>query len=323
MTTRLPLSDTLPAGILILSLVSACACRCVFCGLPDTRPHTVLRRNTLITALDGSPTAGPWQEVNLTGGDPLVIPAATALIPDVLARRHRFERLSVSTAGIPARKALHGLQLFGGTPLDLYVSLDGIGDLHDQIRGRAGAFAEVEKFLDGTRHVHGVRLALTCVINRHNAYRLDEIADYAGDHAIPVSYAIVNSSDHYIRSLPMYDGVSLAPDQLDTVTDFLIRRSSQRLDEDLRAVLRGGRRKLPCRLLHEGVLVTSDGTVSICGTSQRMVLGRLDIDADVPHKWRELLARRPHLLSSGARSTCDTCTSNCFAWRKSDEPVPA
>ncbi|HEV8526232.1 MAG TPA: radical SAM protein [Actinomycetes bacterium] len=324
MTTPLTSSRTAPpAGILILSLASACACRCVFCGLPETRPHTVLERDTLTTALDGTPTAGPWREVNLTGGDPLVVPAARALFPDVLVRRHKFARLSVNTAGVPAEAALRGLRLLEGTPLDLYVSLDGVGRLHDRIRGRAGAFTEVDRFLDECRGLTGVQLALTCVINRYNAEHLDAVADYAAGRGIPVSYAIVNSSDHYIRSLPMYGDVSLTQDQLDPVTDFLVRRSTQRLDDDLRAVLNGGRRQLPCRLLHEGVLVTSDGTVSICGTSQQMILGHLDTVDGSSLTWQALLARRSALLAKGARATCDTCTSNCFAWRKSDEPVTA
>ena len=135
-------SPTAPSGILVLSLVSACGCNCVFCGLPDTRPHTVLPRETMLACLEGTPTEGPWQEVNITGGDPLVIPAARALFPDLLARRDRYAQLSVSSAGIPARRALSALgELAEHGPLDLYVSLDGVGEVHDQVRRRRGAFA--------------------------------------------------------------------------------------------------------------------------------------------------------------------------------------
>lgn len=324
MTAQLPARHEAapPSGILILSLASACACKCVFCGLPETRPHTVLRHETLVAALEGTPTPGPWREVNLTGGDPLVVPGARTLLREVLNRRHACAHLSVSTAGIPARTALRGLRVLAdGRPLDVYVSLDGVGEMHDRVRGRLGAFREADSFLAAASSMAGVRLALTCVINRHNASHLDLVADYAASRGIPISYAIVNSSDHYIRSLPLYDGVSLTPEQYGLVDDFLARRSRQRLDGDLRAVLAGGRRQLPCRLLHEGVLVTSDGTVSICGTSTQMILGHLGAGTNPGPQWRELLARRPALLASGARVTCETCTSNCFAWRKSDEPI--
>lgn len=311
-------------GILILSLASACACRCVFCNLPETAPHTELPAEVLAAALDGPPNGNAWEEVNLTGGDPLVIPGARELFDEVLARRSRFASLSVSTAGIPARSALIGLRMLSAhTPLDLYVSLDGIGEMHDRIRGRRGAFNEVEAFLSEASNRPGVRISLTCVINRLNVDHLDEVADYADAVRLPVSYAIVNDSDHYINSQPLYSNVALTREQTQLAIDFLNRRSSQRLDDDLVRVLLGGKRQLPCRLLRGGFLVTSDGTVSICGTSQRMILGSALEGSDPNVTWRALTGRRAQLLDAGVASVCGDCSTNCYAWRKSDDAVTA
>ena len=167
MTATVVEARATPKGILILSIVSACGCNCVFCGLPDSRPHTVLSRSSLVTALEGAET-GCWQEVNITGGDPLVIPAARRLFPERLARRDRFARLSVSTAGVPATAALAGLDALTGMPaLDIYVSLDGVGRLHDRVRRREGAFAEVSAFLAAARLREGVTIALSLAIRPH------------------------------------------------------------------------------------------------------------------------------------------------------------
>lgn len=311
-------------GILILSLDSACGCDCVFCGLPLIRPHTTLSAAALVAALEGAPS-GRWEEVNLTGGDPLVMPSARRLFPLILDRKDTFERLSVSTAGVPAKAALTGLDaLDQGFPLDVFVSLDGVGEVHDRVRRRPGAFDEATAFLEETRRRDHVSVALTCVINLHNVDRLDELADYAEDNGWPISYAVVNDSDHYINSASLYPRVALNADQKQQAIDFLTRRSRQRLDSDLRAMLRGEQRKLPCRLLHKGALVTSDGAVSICGTSQDMILSeRLpDDEAEARTEMGAALARRPDLLAAGAAKTCQTCTTNCFAWRNSDGPVP-
>ncbi|WP_275106881.1 radical SAM protein [Nocardia terpenica] len=311
-------------GILIASLASACGCDCVFCGLPDTKPHSVLPREVLITALERPPDGDRWEEVNITGGDPLVIPAARRLFPALLARRSRFEQLSVSSAGIPAKPALAGLAaLDDGLPIDVYVSLDGVGEVHDRVRRRKGAFAQVSEFLREARCRDNLRIALTCVINRLNIDDLDELADYADAEGLPVSYAVVNKSDHYINSQPLFRDVSLRSEHIDQAVDFLTRRSGQRLDDDLQRVLYGRPRELPCRLLHNGVLVTSDGTMSICGTSKQMVLADALPAGDLPASWDLALARRPRLLESGVAQTCQTCTTNCFAWRNSDGPAPA
>jgi MoaA/NifB/PqqE/SkfB family radical SAM enzyme len=309
-------------GILIASLATACGCDCVFCGLPDSRPHTVLAEGVFVTALECPPDgAQRWEEVNITGGDPLVIPAARRLFPALLARRSRFAKLSVSTAGVPAAPALAGLaELDDGHPLDVYVSLDGVGEVHDRVRRRPGAFAEVSRFLREARQRRPVRIALTCVINRMNVDGLDDLADHAATEGLPISYAVVNSSDHYINSLPLYRDVMLDERQSAQAVDFLTRRSHQRLDDDLRRVLRGEPRRLPCRLLHQGVLLTSDGAAAICGTSRRMLLSAA-LSGDTA-AWRDSLSRRPALLASGAGQTCRTCTTNCFAWRRADGPVP-
>jgi MoaA/NifB/PqqE/SkfB family radical SAM enzyme len=312
-------------GILILSLDSACGCDCVFCGLPLIRPHTTLSASALVAALEGAPNGGRWEEVNLTGGDPLVMPSARRLFPLILERRGSFERLSVSTAGVPAKAALTGLDaLDQGDPLEVYVSLDGVGEVHDRVRRRPGAFVEATAFLEEARRRDHLSIALTCVINFHNVDHLDELADYAEANRWPISYAVVNDSDHYINSVSLYPRVELTVDQKSRAIDFLTRRSRQRLDSDLRAMLRGEQRQLPCRLLHKGALVTSDGAVSICGTSQAMILAeRLPEDeAQARGAWGVALGRRSDLLARGASKTCQTCTTNCFAWRNSDGPVP-
>lgn len=311
-------------GILIASLTSACGCACVFCGLPDSRPHTVLPARVLTTALRRPPDgATRWEEVNITGGDPLVMPAARRLFPELLALRPYYERLSVSTAGVPVKAALAGLgELDDGAPLDVYVSLDGVGETHDRVRRRPGAFAEVSEFLTEARRLDSVSIALTCVINRLNVDGLDDLADHAEAEGLPISYAVVNSSDHYINSLPLYRDVRLTPEQSERAVDFLTRRSRQRLDTDLRGVLRGEPRRLPCRLLHRGALLTSDGAVSICGTSQRMMLADPLPAHDPADAWDGALSRRRDILAAGAGQTCRTCTTNCFAWRSSDGPIP-
>jgi MoaA/NifB/PqqE/SkfB family radical SAM enzyme len=254
--------------------------------------------------------------VNLTGGDPLVIPGARALFGEIVARRDRFAALSVSTAGVPAAPAIEGLRAIAAEidSLDVYVSLDGVGVVHDRVRRRVGAFDQAMAFVSHARRHSGVQLALTCVINRLNVDQLDDLADFAEAEALPVSYAVVNRSDHYIRSLPLYDDVSLTAEQTQRAADFLRRRSRQLLNTELLSVLAGGSRRDPCRLLHDGFLVTSDGTISICGTSQRMILGVLD-----GRSWAEVAAGRPALMLRGAGDVCRECTSNCYAWRSSDD----
>jgi hypothetical protein len=108
-------------------------------------------------------------------------------------------------SGIPAKAALKGLEKLIaeiGT-LILYVSLDGVGPIHDLIRGRKGAFGEVMAFCEGARQITQ-RVYLHCVINRINVDVLDEVADYAENTGLPIVYGLVNSSDRRTKPSSRY-----------------------------------------------------------------------------------------------------------------------
>jgi MoaA/NifB/PqqE/SkfB family radical SAM enzyme len=299
--------------ILILSLATACACHCEFCGFPDTRPHQVMSSALVEQVLLRNGDEHRWLEVNITGGDPLALPSTTAALETVARLSRAYERLSVSTAGVPAPRCLRNLDLLRGVdPLEIFVSLDGLGELHDRIRGRRDAFENAMRFVDAARTEHGRKVSFTCVICRSNVDHLDKIADYAAEIGVPISYSVVNWSDYYINSASRYGQTALLPTQLSAVTDFLARRHPQSLADDLTRVLRGGRRETPCNLLESGVMVMPDGKMSICGTSESMVFGEIGRKT---RSWQELMLERSRHVAGGANQACRTCTVNCFAER--------
>lgn len=299
----------LPKGILLLSLATACGCDCVFCGLPESKRHSVLKPELLIAAIEGHQPGHPWQEINITGGDPLIIPEARRLFPLLAERRAHFAQISVCTAGIPSKQASCGLTELSEAVnnLYLYVSLDGIGELHDKIRRRQGAFKEVEKFVAEARLKTG-NLFFHCVVNRLNVSALDEIANYSENTGIPIVYGLVNVSDHYIDNQNRYEGVELSPSQVELAADFFQRRYPQHWYGDLLRPFRGGNRQLPCRLLSRGFLVTSDGTISICGTSKKMVLNENDGASDAASWWSAGVSKRADLLTEGIKTVCQKCS---------------
>lgn len=296
-------------GILIVSMATQCACRCVFCGLPDTEQHSVIAPTTLALAVEGHTPNQPWTEVNLTGGDPLILPSARALFQILATKRPHFCRVSVCTAGIPAGKALDGLEALLRLIPDVivYISLDGVGPVHDRVRGRAGAFNECDRFVTEARR-QTARVFLHCVINSWNVQHLDDVADYADARSLQVAYAFINISDHYINNAHLNLPQHLTGDEIDTASDFLSRRSPGYLYDDLIGAMRGLPRPVPCRLLTEGVLLTSDGVMAICGSDTRMILGTL---TQQPHatreSWDQLVANRPRIIGDHAADVCKRC----------------
>ena len=313
------------SGILILALTNACSCDCVFCDLPSAPPKVTISRDLLIAALENPPGARRWEEVNLTGGDPLVVPAAGRLIAAVVERSDRFAMLSLCSAGVPSRAALAGLdRIPEDVALELYVSLDGVGAVHDRIRGRAGAFEEVMAFLRVASARPRTRVALNCVVNALNVEGLDDVADLAERLCLPIGYSVVADTDHCIASRPLYHSVRLGRAGARTAAEFLDRRSRHPFDGDLKRLLGGGLRRVPCRLLQEGFLITPDGSVAVCGADRRMILATVDREADALRGWRGAVEVRHRTLAEAvAAAPCARCTTNCYAWRTADAAAMA
>ena len=60
----------------------------------------------------------------------------------------------------------------------LMVSLDGIGELHDTIRGRKGNFETAFKVLQYFQKKQGVQLLTGTTITKDNVWHVDEIVDF-------------------------------------------------------------------------------------------------------------------------------------------------
>ncbi len=109
----------------------------------------------------------------LSGGEPLVHPRFDDLIAYATGKGLR---LTISTNGtrITAERARRFKEL--GVAY-VGISLDGIGEIHDHFRGRAGAFDDAVR---GFRFCHeaGQKTGLRLTLTRHNVENLEEILDF-------------------------------------------------------------------------------------------------------------------------------------------------
>jgi MoaA/NifB/PqqE/SkfB family radical SAM enzyme len=118
--------------------------------------------------------------VNLSGGEPFL----REDLPELLAAvRRRCPRavVTISTNAYLHERILEMLPrlLEADKNVRLAVSLDGMGEAHDAVRGDAGAFERARRLLDGLaeRNFCGVRLGMT--LSEQNLDQLLAVADFA------------------------------------------------------------------------------------------------------------------------------------------------
>ena len=178
-----------PGSIAIL-LTERCNARCVHCDIwknhgEEDRPtcehwKTVLR--------DLRRWLGPVQ-VTITGGEALLVPYATDLVAYGSSIGLLVEHLTNGYWTDQSRVQ----KLAEARPWRVTISCDGIGAVHDQIRGREHFFDGVVSTIATLKERwgevgHDARIRLKTVIMQHNLHSAADVARYAQEHDLDVFY---------------------------------------------------------------------------------------------------------------------------------------
>jgi MoaA/NifB/PqqE/SkfB family radical SAM enzyme len=144
------------------------------------------------------------REINVTGGEPLlrddladVIRAMQENCPDV--------RIVLSTNGLLPDRLKTLLDSIEG--IAVRISLDGLGDLHNRIRGVDHAFDRVLESLEVTKAAGVSDLGVCATMTRSNAGRIKEIQDFARKSDIQFTFTVAHSSSFFFG-----DQSEVAPD---------------------------------------------------------------------------------------------------------------
>jgi len=159
---------------LIVELTAACNLRCKTCYMSASRPEPNEMTTEEVLALLGHAAESGTETVALIGGEPMLRRDLAALTDFALGA---FSDVMISTNGTLLDDAF--LARFDGRPnLTIQISVDGPDAVsHDAIRG-AGAFGKASAAFDLAR-AHGIRTAVSSVVNRHNYNLVGLTCDFA------------------------------------------------------------------------------------------------------------------------------------------------
>ncbi len=307
---------------LIAFVTGRCGLGCSFCcpASRSARGSDELAPEAWARGLEG---ARALLHLTITGGEPF---EREDLLPLVMAmvRTTGVPRLSINTNGQhPSRVVALCTELSAqlpGVPVTISISIDGPEPLHDQLRGRPGAWSaarETVMALDPLRReTPALAVRLTSVLQPDNRRWLESFLDET--EFWPVDFHELA----LLRDVPVTVQRSLAEDyrrltrrQLARASrrysDLLDWRLARALRRDVLGFLEGGDGAGPCTAGGAMVEVLPDGTVLGCEAERRRGDARLGSIADGARLVDILsgpAAARFRAGSQGCR-----CTSECAA----------
>jgi len=202
----------------------------------------------------------------------------------------------------------------------LHLSLDGLGEVHNQIRARDDAFENLLKTVEGFNSLkaryprYQLELGFNCVIQKANYFQLKEIYQFARKQKASITFNLVEITDQYYDNLEQKKKLELSEEEKRVVKEFLAEilgdfpAGYQSWLKSLIALLEARERSRKCLSLYSTLILDSDGTWIPCPlASEWYRVNFLEIE---PEKfWKARIARA--LRKRIQRKLCPGCGLSC------------
>ncbi len=238
-----------------LKLTENCQAKCISCNYWQTRWEDGISTNRAVELINEIAAAGV-RSLRFTGGEPLLRRDFFEVLQR--AETSSFKQIIVQTNGLLLKKLYREIN---ESPItDVAVSIDGLKETNDFIRGIRGYF---DLGLEGIRLLRGKRAILSVTLNRISAMELERLAEVAKGVGARVEYNILSQSLYFLKDA---DLASMWPEQreVDVIARFLketLKRPAYEVDYITRYYKNEGVSEPPCVLGYLQVFVLSNGDI--------------------------------------------------------------
>ena len=269
-------------------VIDICNSQCQMCKIWENKKSDDILPDQLRLGLR-NPLYSEVTSVGLNGGEPTLRKDLGQLAEILFQELPKLQAIALITNGYKYRDIIQRISelseiihRYGGR-LDVMISLDGYGEVHDRVRGKPGNFiraGRVLKFLKESGCADNIRIG--CTIIKENVYGLHDLFDFCRTEDIYVKYRLgIPHKRLYTENLK--EPYSLTSADRYHITEFLEGLLAHyETGENQRFFYRSlidqimfsAPRKAGCDWQHRGATITSKGELLYCAV-QSPVLGRI------------------------------------------------
>jgi MoaA/NifB/PqqE/SkfB family radical SAM enzyme len=262
-----------------------CNTQCVMCNIWEIKSPRELSLHQLETIFS-DPVYARIEYIILAGGEPTLrndLPEIVELMHKHMPRLKKLMIPSNVIHGVSVRRQYPRIARYcadHNIRLTLAVSLDGIGETHDKIRGVKGAYAKVMDsiaFMKQLQKEAPYNLTIDPTIFSMNIHEMQQLRDLAERLEMPITFQIAAMADDYYHNREMDKVLSVDSHGRSRMVDFLKRQiaDSSLLDalayyyaEVVENLQGAPARALPCPFADQGLLLNPDGSLQYCHNSR-------------------------------------------------------
>lgn len=323
----------LPPRQLQINVTYRCNARCSMCNIWQMEPRAEMRLEDFARVLDDS-IFRSIERLTLAGGEPSLRQDLIPLTELFIDKMPRLGSLTLITNGLAVERILTDiralLELCGKHKINLNisVSLDGVGQVHDEMRNIPGAFARVERCLVGLKELQALYpfwLGVGCVITRKNLYHLHELQDWCDERGIELGFQLVGFHETYVANVEQREELDFTSADKEYLFDFLQKLAARRSLSDfmayywydmLRMYRDGQPRQTPCPFAVDSFVLDAYGDVYYCLSERKigncLTTAMNDLAIQSPCSAIYYHPENLRFREALARSSCMRCNSGCF-----------
>ena len=177
----------------VLAITYKCNSRCVMCDIWKREDHS-----SEITPNDILNLPNDLEDINISGGEPFL----RADLPEIIMSIRKAcpkARIIISSNGFATDLIVRQMKKIAEIypEIGIAISIDGIGEEHEKVRGINGGYASVLNTIQELKKIKIKNIKIGFTLGDYNIGELKKVYHLSRDLGVEFSCAVVHSSENY------------------------------------------------------------------------------------------------------------------------------
>jgi sulfatase maturation enzyme AslB (radical SAM superfamily) len=311
--------------VLIYNCTWVCDARCEMCS---NWKHGDRKSDMTLDQLEpvmNHPFWGHVENLNISGGEPTTRNDLPEMVELFHRRLPRMRKLGINTTGLTPHRAIPMLTRIVNfcaehdVLISIRVSLDGVGDIHDQVRHVKRGFDKASETIAAMQALAetlpNFQFGIASTIFAKNLDDAQNILTWARTKKLDVVFNMLRFTDAMLNNKELQPEIGFHEREEEFMRRFFLDRVQEESVLSGQAFLylhyadmiaNGYRRTMPCPFRSQGLLLNPYGDLYYCENSQP-IGNVLSTPAEELYFRADNLAHREHVKNT----VCPTCLSPC------------
>jgi MoaA/NifB/PqqE/SkfB family radical SAM enzyme len=311
--------------VLIYNCTWVCDARCTMCNnwkWGDRKSDMTLEQ---LEPVMNSPFWGAVENLNISGGEPTTRNDLPEMVEMFHRHLPRLRKVGINTTGLTPKRAIPMLTRIvefcasKGILISIRVSLDGIGDVHNQVRSVKNGFDKASQTIEAMQALakqhENFSFGIASTIFATNMEDAENILAWARTKGLDVVFNMLRFTDAMLHNSDLQEKIGFRQREEEFMRQFFLDRVQEESVLSGQSfmylhyadmIANGYHRTMPCPFQSQGLLLNPNGDLHYCENSQK--LGNvLDASAESLYYNAENHEHRQHIKDN----VCPTCLSPC------------